>query len=52
MIALKNIIETAWDNRALLQEENTITAIREVIGLLDSGNSASCRTNFGWMASE
>lgn len=37
MKALQTIIEQAWENRALLQEENTINAIREVINLLDSG---------------
>jgi 2,3,4,5-tetrahydropyridine-2-carboxylate N-succinyltransferase len=30
MNALQTIIEQAWENRALLQEENTTTAIREV----------------------
>ncbi len=37
MTTLQNIIEKAWDNRALLQEETTTTAIREVIALLDAG---------------
>ena len=37
MNALQTIIEQAWENRALLQEENTTAAIREVIALLDSG---------------
>jgi len=37
MNALQTIIEQAWENRALLQEEKTTTAIREVIELLDSG---------------
>ncbi|MCC9138626.1 2,3,4,5-tetrahydropyridine-2,6-dicarboxylate N-succinyltransferase [Pontibacter silvestris] len=36
-MALKQIIEEAWENRALLQESNTIEAIREVIGELDKG---------------
>jgi hypothetical protein len=31
------IIEEAWENRALLQEETTTNAIREVIELLDIG---------------
>lgn len=34
---LQQIIETAWDNRALLKEEKTQQAIRNVIDLLDSG---------------
>lgn len=37
MNQLQAIIEKAWDNRALLQEETTQTTIREVISLLDSG---------------
>lgn len=37
MTALQQIIEKAWDNRALLQETETQNAIREVIELLDSG---------------
>jgi 2,3,4,5-tetrahydropyridine-2-carboxylate N-succinyltransferase len=35
MTELKNTIEKAWNNRALLQEEATITTIRKVIDLLD-----------------
>ena len=34
---LKQIIENAWDNRDLLQEEATQSAIREVIELIDNG---------------
>ena len=37
MNPLQTIIEQAWENRALLQEETTTKAIREVIELLDSG---------------
>ena len=37
MKTIQNIIENAWDNRALLQEENTTNAIREVIADLDNG---------------
>ena len=37
MIQLQTTIENAWDNRALLQEESTQKAIREVIELIDSG---------------
>ena len=34
---LQQIIESAWDNRTLLKEQQTINAIREVISLLDVG---------------
>ncbi|MFV0174100.1 2,3,4,5-tetrahydropyridine-2,6-dicarboxylate N-succinyltransferase [Empedobacter falsenii] len=34
---LKQIIEKAWDNRELLQEDATQAAIREVIELIDNG---------------
>jgi len=37
MKEIREIIEAAWDNRALLQEEKTITAIRQVVDLLDKG---------------
>ena len=37
MSNLQTTIEQAWENRALLQEETTIKAIREVIELLDAG---------------
>lgn len=35
--ALKKIIESAWENRELLQTKETRDAINEVVGLLDSG---------------
>lgn len=38
MNQLQVIIETAWDNRTLLQEGKTQNAIREVIALLDAGS--------------
>lgn len=37
MTNLQQAIEAAWDNRALLQNEATTTAIRTVIDLLDAG---------------
>ncbi|WP_100616110.1 2,3,4,5-tetrahydropyridine-2,6-dicarboxylate N-succinyltransferase [Confluentibacter citreus] len=37
MTELQKTIEQAWENRELLKEETTITAIRKVISLLDSG---------------
>jgi 2,3,4,5-tetrahydropyridine-2-carboxylate N-succinyltransferase len=35
---LKNIIEAAWENRSLLDQEKTRKAIRSVIALLDIGD--------------
>jgi 2,3,4,5-tetrahydropyridine-2,6-dicarboxylate N-succinyltransferase len=37
MNALQNTIENAWNDRSLLQNSETINAIKEVIALLDSG---------------
>jgi 2,3,4,5-tetrahydropyridine-2-carboxylate N-succinyltransferase len=37
MNPLQSIIEQAWENRAMLQETTTTSAIREVIELLDTG---------------
>ena len=37
MTELREQIEKAWDNRDLLKEEKTQTAIRSVIDLLDDG---------------
>lgn len=37
METLKQQIEAAWENRALLKEENTINAIKHVIEYLDKG---------------
>jgi 2,3,4,5-tetrahydropyridine-2-carboxylate N-succinyltransferase len=37
MEALQQLIENAWENRALLQEQPTLDAIHEVITLLDEG---------------
>lgn len=37
MEVLKQQIEAAWENRALLKEENTINAIKQVIENLDKG---------------
>jgi len=50
---LQNIIEKAWDNRALLETEETRTAIREVIGMLDAGTLrvATPGPN-GWVVNE
>lgn len=37
MNKLQQIIESAWDNRSLLKDENVQVAIRKVIDLLDNG---------------
>ncbi len=53
MQTLKNTIENAWDNRALLQEKNTQNAIREVIQLIDDGQLRTAEpTNDGWQVNE
>jgi 2,3,4,5-tetrahydropyridine-2-carboxylate N-succinyltransferase len=53
MNPLQTIIEQAWENRALLQEETTINAIREVIELLDSGKLRVAEPKGdGWQVNE
>lgn len=53
MNQLRNIIETAWENRALLQDSTTIDAIREVINLLDAGTLRVAEpTENGWQVNE
>ncbi len=53
MDALQSIIEKAWENRALLQEETTTKAIRDVIDLLDSGTLRVAQpTSNGWQVNE
>jgi len=37
MKEIRNIIEAAWNDRALLKEEITIKTIRQIIDLLDKG---------------
>lgn len=50
---LQTIIEQAWENRALLQEENTQQTIREVVNLLDSGTLRVAEpTENGWQVNE
>ena len=50
---LRNIIESAWDDRALLKEEQTINAIREVVRLLDLGTLRVAEpTAHGWQVNE
>ncbi|MCD8407436.1 2,3,4,5-tetrahydropyridine-2,6-dicarboxylate N-succinyltransferase [Tenacibaculum dicentrarchi] len=53
MTTLQDIIEKAWGNRDLLQEETTINAIREVVNLLDSGALRVAEpTDNGWQVNE
>lgn len=53
MNPLQTIIEQAWENRNLLQEETTINAIREVIELLDSGKLRVAEpVSDGWQVNE
>jgi len=53
MADLKTIIENAWDNRELLKNPETISAIRQVITELDSGNFRVAQpTDSGWLVNE
>lgn len=53
MNLLKDTIEKAWENRALLSEEDTIIAIRDVIDQLDSGALRVAEpTANGWKVNE
>mgnify|MGYP000433401789 CR=1 FL=1 len=53
MKEIKEIIESAWDNRALLQEENTIKTIRKVVDLLDKGELRVAEpVEDGWQVNE
>jgi 2,3,4,5-tetrahydropyridine-2-carboxylate N-succinyltransferase len=50
---VKNIIESAWEDRSLLKEEKTKNAIRSVIKDLDNGLIRVAEpTNNGWMVNE
>ena len=49
----KSIIEKAWDNQELLNESSTISAIEEVIEMLDKGNLRIADNNDGnWIVHE
>jgi len=53
MTALKEAIENAWENRDLLKNETTQTAIRNVIDLLDTGALRVAEpTADGWQVNE
>jgi len=50
---LQQIIENAWDDRALLNNEETTTAIRKVVSLLDEGTLRVAEpTTNGWQVNE
>ncbi len=50
---IKQLIEQAWDNRALLKEEKTQNTIREVIGMIDAGTLRCAEpTEKGWQINE
>nr|WP_299338266.1 2,3,4,5-tetrahydropyridine-2,6-dicarboxylate N-succinyltransferase [Allomuricauda sp.] len=53
MTELRALIEEAWENRNLLQEEKTQTAIRKVIDLVDAGELRCAEpTENGWKINE
>jgi len=53
MNKIKEIIENAWDNRALLKEAATQNTIREVVALLDAGTLRVAEPiEGGWQVNE
>lgn len=53
MQELRQIIETAWEDRSQLQNPITINAIREVVGLCDEGTLRCAEpTATGWQVNE
>ncbi|MCL5129758.1 MULTISPECIES: 2,3,4,5-tetrahydropyridine-2,6-dicarboxylate N-succinyltransferase [unclassified Algibacter] len=53
MTQLQEIIEQAWENRDLLNEEATTTAIRKVVDLLDAGELRVAEpVEGGWQVNE
>ena len=49
----REIIEAAWDNRELLQQESTQNAIRSIIEQLDEGSlRVATPTANGWEVNE
>ncbi|KGL63087.1 2,3,4,5-tetrahydropyridine-2,6-dicarboxylate N-succinyltransferase [Polaribacter sp. Hel1_85] len=50
---IRKIIESAWDNRDLLKEQNTINTIRKVVDLLDDGKLRVAEpVDGGWQVNE
>ncbi len=53
MDQLKNVIENAWEDRSQLENRVTITAIREVVDMLDRGTLRVAQpTENGWQVNE
>lgn len=53
MHALQSTIEAAWEDRSLLQSSETISAINEVIELLDKGKLRCAQpTDGGWQVND
>ena len=53
MEEIREIIESAWKNRELLKEQNTIDAIRKVVDLLDKGTLRVAEpVSDGWQVNE
>jgi 2,3,4,5-tetrahydropyridine-2-carboxylate N-succinyltransferase len=53
MKEIREIIESAWNNRDLLKEQNTIDTIRKVVDLLDKGTLRVAEpTTDGWQVNE
>jgi len=53
MNKIKEIIENAWDDRALLKEAATQNTIREVVALLDAGSLRVAEPiEGGWQVNE
>ena len=53
MSQLQQIIEKAWDDRSMLQDTETINAIREVVKLCDEGKLRCAEpTGDGWQVNE
>lgn len=53
MDQLRNVIENAWEDRSLLENRVTITAIREVVDMLDRGTLRVAQpTENGWQVNE
>jgi len=53
MTNLRTLIESAWENKALLQENTTKEAIRTIVDLLDKGELRVAEpTTGGWLVNE
>jgi len=51
---MRELIEKAWEDRSMLQDEQVIKAIREVIASLDAGEIrvAEPTADKGWVVNE